>query len=152
MAELASSFRLEAPLIYATKPSNAPRYQLMQEFTKSGKPRKLSIRRLLQTESRSHSLPSDSLLVASTSRGIEYDEEGTMYTIMASTLYAITTYEMRGHRSSTLAGNIQVETGQSVLGGKWSKIWHLTRNARRDSLNPENEARLQKYGYKPEEE
>ncbi|KAF2192842.1 hypothetical protein K469DRAFT_552655, partial [Zopfia rhizophila CBS 207.26] len=122
MNELASSFRLETPLIYATKPSNAPRYQLMQEFTRSGKPRKLSIRRLLQTEWRSYSLPSDSLLAASTSRGIEYDKEGTMYTIIASTLYAVTTYEMRGHRSSTLGRNIQVETGGSVLGGKWTKI------------------------------
>ncbi|KAF2787718.1 hypothetical protein K505DRAFT_421596 [Melanomma pulvis-pyrius CBS 109.77] len=74
-----------------------------------------------------------------------------MYTITASRLYATTTYEMRGHRSSTLGGNIQVETGKGVR-GKWTKIWHLTRNSRRDSLNPENETRLQKYGYQPEEE
>ena len=67
-------------------------------------------------------------------------------------MYTITTYEMRGHRSSTLGGSIQLETGKGVLGGRWTKIWQLTKNARRDSLNPENEARIQKYGYHAQEE
>jgi hypothetical protein len=134
---LASSFRLDAPLIYATKTSKTPRYQLLQEFTRSGKPGKLSIRRLLPSETRSASLPSlDKIL--------RYDEDGTMYTI--------TTREMKGHRASTLAGSIQLESGKSVLGGKWTKIWLLTKNARRDSLNPENEARILKYGYHADDE
>ncbi|KAF2794326.1 hypothetical protein K505DRAFT_212948, partial [Melanomma pulvis-pyrius CBS 109.77] len=139
---LASSFRLDAPFVYATKTSNTPRYQLMQEFTRSGKPRKLSVRRLLPSETRSASLPSSSL--DSPVLRLRYDEDGTMYTI--------TTYEMRGHRSSTLAGSIKLETGMSVLGAKWTKFWLFTKNARRDSLNPENEARLLKYGYHADEE
>lgn len=61
--------------------------------------------------------------------------------------YGTKTYEMRGHRSSTLGGTIKIESGKSLWGGKWVKIWHLTKNARKDSLNPDNEARMQKYGY-----
>jgi hypothetical protein len=134
---LASSFRIDAPLIYATKTSKSPRYQLLQEFTRSGKPRKLSIRRLLPSETRSTPLPA-------LDKTIRYDEDGTMYTI--------TPREMRGHRASTLAGSIQLESGRNVLGGKWTKIWLLTKNARRNSLNPENEARILKYGYHADDE
>lgn len=137
---LARSFRLEAPLVYATKTSSTPRYQLMQEFTRSGRPKMLSIRRLMASESRSQSLPSSSLEVPR----IRYDEDGTMYTI--------TSYEMRGHRSSTLGGSIKLETGLALLGGKCAKIWHLTKNKRRDSLNPENEARMLKHGYRASDE
>ncbi|KAF2193925.1 hypothetical protein K469DRAFT_709406 [Zopfia rhizophila CBS 207.26] len=137
---LAHAFRLDGPLIYATKTSNTPRYQLMQEFTRSGRPLKLHIRRLLASEARQHLLPS----TLSTPPRISYDMDGTMY--------RITGYEMRGHRSSTLAGSIQLESGSSILSGKWVKIWHFTKNVKRDSLNPENEARMQKYGYHAEDE
>jgi hypothetical protein len=138
---LASSFRLDAPLIYATQTSNTPRYQLLQEFTRSGKPRKLSIRRLLPTETRCASLPSAPLPPVKT---LQYDEDGTMYTI--------TSYGMKGHRSSTLAGSIQLESGKRLLGGQRTKIWLHTKNARRSCLNPENEARLIKYGYHTDDE
>ncbi|KAF2117115.1 hypothetical protein BDV96DRAFT_19260 [Lophiotrema nucula] len=139
---LAQSFRLVLPFVYTTKTSTMPRYQLMQEFTRSEKPRRLRIRRLMATESRRHcSLPSPSLAGPQ----IRYDEDGTMY--------SITSYEMRGHRSSTLPGHIKLETGGGKLsGGKWTKIWHVTKNTRRDSLNPDNDARLQKRGYQPDEE
>ncbi|KAF2472541.1 uncharacterized protein BDR25DRAFT_313051 [Lindgomyces ingoldianus] len=139
---LAHSFRLDGPLIFATKTSSTPRYQLMQEFTRSGRPRKLHVRRLMASESRSHSLPSSSQ--EPTWPQIGYDEEGTMYTI--------TPYEMKGLRSSTLPGIIKLESGWSILGGKRTKIFHVQKNARRDSLNPENSARMQKYGYHADDE
>ncbi|KAF1999236.1 hypothetical protein P154DRAFT_232153 [Amniculicola lignicola CBS 123094] len=138
--DLARSFRLEGSFIYTTKTSHMPRYQLMQEFTRSGQPKRLSIRRLMPRESRSHSLPSSS----GESERIRYDDEGTMYTIAS--------YEMRGHRSSTLPGSIRLESGSSFLGGKWTKIYLWTKSARRDSLNPENEARILKYGYHSRDE
>ncbi|KAF2680740.1 hypothetical protein K458DRAFT_421086 [Lentithecium fluviatile CBS 122367] len=151
--ELARSFRLEAPLIHTTKTSNMPRYQLMQEFSRSGRPRKLHIRRLMAAESRSHSLPSTPL---SPSYGpvIRYDEDATMYTMNCYELIGTgyRSYEMRGYRSSTLGGIIKAESGKSLLSGKWTKIWHMTKNSRKDSLNVENEARLQKYGYHADDE
>lgn len=69
-------------------------------------------------------------------------------------MYSMTSYvfEMRGHRSSTLGGRIKIESGIGLLGGKWTKVWHVTKNAQKDSLNPENEARMQKYGYHANEE
>ncbi|OCL06279.1 hypothetical protein AOQ84DRAFT_390292 [Glonium stellatum] len=132
---LANNFTLSAPLIYATRTSNTPRYQLYQEFTKSGKPSKLHIRRLLPSESRAHSLPSGNLQVLPR---ISYDEDGTMYTISE--------YDMRGLRESTLRGIIKIEQG-SGLRGRYCKFWHLTKNAANDMLRSENEAKMQKYGY-----
>lgn len=61
-------------------------------------------------------------------------------------------FEMRGHRASTLGGTIKAEFGRSLFGSKWVKIWHMTKNARKDSLNVENEARIQKYGYHADDE
>lgn len=75
---------------------------------------------------------------------MRYDPDSTMYTISS--------YEMHGLRSSTLSGSIRLESGKTVFGGKWTKIWHLTKSKTRDSLNAENEARMQKYGYKADEE
>jgi hypothetical protein len=151
--ELARSFRLEAPFIHTTKTSNLPRYQLMQEFSRSGRPRKLHIRRLMAAETRSHSLPSTPLS-PSYGPAIRYDEDATMYTINCYELIGAgyKSYEMRGHRSSTLGGLIKAECGKSLLGGKWTKIFHMTKNARKDSLNVENEARMQKYGYHADDE
>jgi hypothetical protein len=151
--EMARSFRLEAPFIHTTKTSSMPRYQLMQEFSRSGRQRKLHIRRLMATESRSHSLPYTPL---SPTFGpvIRYDEEATMYTMNCYELLdtGYRSFEMRGLRSSTLRGTIKAETGKGLLGGRWTKIWHLTKNAKKDSLNVENEARMQKYGYHAKDE
>ncbi|KAF2648188.1 hypothetical protein K491DRAFT_699099 [Lophiostoma macrostomum CBS 122681] len=152
---LASSFRLHGPLIYATKTSTTPRYQLLQEFSRRGEPRRLHIRRLMPTESRRCSLPTlPRTLTRRSTSDIPYDEEATMYTMTRfDNLWDKTSsYEMRGLRSSTLGGIVVVEKGKSVLGGRWVKIWQKTRNRRNDSLNPENEDRLNRYGYQPEEE
>lgn len=62
------------------------------------------------------------------------------------------TFEMKGHRGSTLNGNIRFEKCKSLFGTRHLKIWHLTKDARKDSLNPENDARMQKYGYHASEE
>ncbi|KAF2260678.1 hypothetical protein CC78DRAFT_388395 [Lojkania enalia] len=139
---LAQSFRLVGSLIFTTKTSNMPRYQLMQEFSRSGRPRQLHIRRLMGSETRRHSLSSSPLYPP---QDIEFDRDGTMYSIS-------NTSEMRGHRSSTLGGIVKLESGVSLIGGRWTRIWHLTKNARRDSLNPENDARLRKYGYHADDE
>ncbi|ORX96650.1 hypothetical protein BCR34DRAFT_593787 [Clohesyomyces aquaticus] len=155
---LAHSFRLSAPLVYATKTSQTPRYQVMQEFTRSGRPWRLNIRRLMPRESRANSLStpissSSTSTSASTATAppaptphprIRYDEDGTMYTM--------TSHEMRGLRSSTLGGIIRLETGSSLLSGKWIKVLHVTKNRRKDSMNAENEARMQRYGYHEDEE
>jgi hypothetical protein len=150
--ELARSFRLQAPFIHTTKTSSMPRYQLMQEFSRSGRPRKLHIRRMMAAESRSHSLPSTP---RSPSFGpvIRYDEEATMYTMNCYELMntGYRSYEMKGLRSSTLGGTIKAKTGKSLL-GRWTKIYHMTKNASKDSLNVENEARMQKYGYHADDE
>jgi hypothetical protein len=114
----------------------------------------MHIRRLMPTESRRFSVPN--LDAVASPRTIEYDEEGTMYTMTRlDNMWGKTaekTYEMRGLRSSTLGGIVTVEAGKSVLGKKWVKVWHATKSRRKDSLNPENEERLQKYGYHAEDE
>ncbi|KAF2870116.1 hypothetical protein BDV95DRAFT_575087 [Massariosphaeria phaeospora] len=144
--ELARSFRLAPPFIYTTKTSAVPRYQLMQEFSRSGRPSKLHIRRLLASETRSASLPTAALVSDDGKPRIRYDEEGTMYSVSA--------YDgsMRGHRSSTIGGLITLETVKGLRGGRTTKIHRVTKNRRRDSLNPENEARMQRYGYQAKDE
>ncbi|KAF2734691.1 hypothetical protein EJ04DRAFT_512381 [Polyplosphaeria fusca] len=142
------SFRLDAPFIYT---DSIPRYQLFQKFTeKSHKPRKLCVRRLMTSEMRRHVLP-----VAPAER-LEYNEDGTMYSMQVIQMFGdrinFGGREMRGHRESTLNGYVALETGKTVLGTKFAKFWHCTRNRERDSLRPENEARLRMYGYKPESE
>lgn len=151
--ELARHFRLEAPFVYSTRTSTTPRYQLMQEFTRSGKPKQLNIRRLMASESRSHSLPTSSL-TRPNSRRLSYDEDATMYSATCPDLTGLgyRSYEMKGHRSSTIGGSIKVETGRTLLGAKCIKMWHVTKNVRNDALNPENEARVQKYGYHAKDE
>ena len=72
------------------------------------------------------------------------DDDGTMYDI--------TSFEMRGHRASTLAGSIKLESGRELLGPKWTRIYLYRKSARRDSLNPENEARMHKFGYHADDE
>ncbi|KAF2729552.1 hypothetical protein EJ04DRAFT_66082 [Polyplosphaeria fusca] len=141
---LARSFRLDPPFVYTTKTSNVPRYQMMQDFTRSGRPRKLHMRRLMATEARRCSLPSPR---------VRYDEDATMYATTAYEMPGLSaTYEMRGHRSTTLNGVIRFEGGSGIFSGKWTKIWQLTKNSRRDSLLTENEGRLQKYGYRADDE
>ncbi|KAF2009484.1 hypothetical protein BU24DRAFT_75788 [Aaosphaeria arxii CBS 175.79] len=139
---LAHVFHIEGGLVYATRTSTTPRYQLMQEFTRSGRPKKLHIRRLMASESRKSSL-SDASSLNSADR-LRYDEDSTMYTI--------TTFDMRGLRSSTLGGSIQFESGGGLLGGKWVKVWHLRKTRKRNSLNPENERKIEKYGYHSRDE
>ncbi|KAF2713791.1 glycosyltransferase family 31 protein [Pleomassaria siparia CBS 279.74] len=46
---------------------------------------------------------------------LKYNEDGTMY--------KMTGYEIRGYRSSTVAGSIKPESGMGMLDGKWTKIW-----------------------------
>lgn len=133
-------FKLQGTFIYA---DNIPKYQLSERFTRSGKPMKLSIRRLMASES---TIPPAQ---------IKYDDEGTMYHMqviqMFGELVKFGGREMRGHRASTL-GFVALETGTTILGTKFTKFWQLTRNRGRDSLRPENETRLQRHGYQPDTE
>ncbi|KAH7397211.1 hypothetical protein BKA66DRAFT_453878 [Pyrenochaeta sp. MPI-SDFR-AT-0127] len=126
--EQARTFRLQAPFIYTTKSSNIPRYQIQQEFDRSGKPSRLNIRRLQSHEMRSCSVPATHAALGPRMR---YDKEGTAYTM--------TPFEMHGKQSSTLPGTVQISSGKTLWGGQWTRIWHVSKPNQRDSKNLETD-------------
>jgi hypothetical protein len=138
----AQSFVIQDELIYSTSTSHTPRYQLSKRTTKSGAAYQLRIRRLLNAESRRLSLRS-----GDKGAQVEFDNEGTMYIISANSAVGGKGLDIKGCRASTLRGKVVVERRNGVI-----RFTHMTRNAARDSLNPENEKRMQKYGYRPQDE
>ncbi|KAF2802686.1 uncharacterized protein BDZ99DRAFT_468673 [Mytilinidion resinicola] len=143
---LLAHLTLAAPLIHAsttTSSSSLPRYQLYQTTTKSGRPLTLSIRHLLPTECRRLSTASQH----SGSEALRYDDDTTLYHISRHGPRA----ELRGLRAGTLDGRIELTSGTGVR-GRWWKFWHVVRSQRFDALDPANEARIQKHGYRAEDE
>ncbi|KAF2200306.1 hypothetical protein GQ43DRAFT_79922 [Delitschia confertaspora ATCC 74209] len=130
---LAETFRLQGPLIYATAPTgHTPRYHLQQDFTFWGRPNRLHIRRLGAFESRA-------LLSRASNQITRFDESTAMFVTDG--------VEMKSPSRETAArGKIVLESGMGIT-GKWWKIYRVTKSPWRDSLNPKNQARLQKYGY-----
>lgn len=146
--ENVTAFSLEFPFIYATSPALVPRYQLCAEFSRTGRPQKLQIRRLLITESRRLSSASRRLSTisagsskskASDSAGVEYDDD--------TTLYVIQNEMIRGRRARTLPGHVKIDRGLGKC-----QFWHMTRNEAGDSLRKENEKKIQKHGYHSKDE
>jgi hypothetical protein len=147
-----NSFELLAPLIHTRNNDSEtrPRYQLFQEFTKSGKPWRLKIRRLLPTESRRLSVPNAS---TSKARVVDYDDDTTLYIIEdlgALNPFKGQSVEIRGRRAKTLPGLIKLRDGGGNVGN--CEFWHMTRNAANNSLKKENEKKMQKYGYHADDE
>ena len=134
--ENVTSFSLKAPYIYATTTANVPRYHLFAEYTRSGKPDRLCIRRLLRTESRRLSL---SCIKGTKIPHIDYDQD--------TTLYIIRNEHIRGRQKGTLPGHVKLERGMGKC-----KFWHMTRNEAGDALKKENERKIQKHGYHSRDE
>jgi hypothetical protein len=150
--ETISSFQLMIPLIYTRNSDGKkqPRYQLFQELTKSGKPWRLKIRRLLPTESRRLSLPNTS---SSKAEVVDYDDDTTLYIIEnqgALNPFKGQSVEIRGRRAKTLPGLIKLHEGAGAAAN--CEFWHMTRNAANDSLRKENEKKMLKYGYHADDE
>lgn len=146
--ENVSAFSLDFPFIYATSPAVVPRYQLFAEYSRTGKPQKLQIRRLLITESRRLSASSRRLSTvssasskskASDSVGVEYDDDTTLYVIQNEII--------RGRRARTLPGHVKIDRGATKY-----QFWHMTRNEAGDALRKENEKKIQKHGYHSRDE
>lgn len=134
--ENVTSFALNPPYIYATGTTDVPRYHLFAEYTRSGKPDRLCIRRLLATESRRLSMSS---IKGTKIPSIDYDQDITLY---------ITQHEhIRGRQKGTLPGHVKLERRMGKC-----KFWHMTRNEAGDALKKENERKIQKYGYHAKDE
>jgi len=114
--EEAQTFRLEGSFIYATKTQNIPRYQLQRDFDRDGFVSKLRFRAVHARETRSCSVPTTH---TAGDTQIPYSIE--------ETLYSIDEIEMRGKKVGTLPGSIQMTSGESLWGGQWTRIWHVTK-------------------------
>ena len=112
----AQTFRLEDSFIYATTTQNIPRYQLQRDFDRDRSVSKLRIRAVHARETRSCSVPTTH---TARDQPIPYNSE--------ETLYIIDEFEMRGKKAGTLPGSIQMTSGESLWGGQWTRIWHVTR-------------------------
>ncbi|KAI4675429.1 uncharacterized protein J4E84_010023 [Alternaria hordeiaustralica] len=112
----AQTFRLDGSFIYATKTQNIPRYQLHRDFDRDGSVSKLHIRAVHARETRSCSVPTTH---TARDQSIRYSSE--------ETLYSIDEFEMRGKKTGTLPGSIQMTSGESLWGGQWTRIWHVTK-------------------------
>lgn len=146
--ETLGSFEFRLPLIYARNNNGEtrPRYHLSQELTKSGKPWRLKIRRVLPTESRH--LSSASYTPPSKARVIEYDDDTTLYIVEdrgALNMFKSRSVEIRGRRANTLPGIVKIHSGGRFAGS--CEFWHMTKNSAKNNLKKENEERIQKYGY-----
>jgi hypothetical protein len=151
-------FSVKIPFIYAAPKLNnlsadrlAPRYQLSCEYTRSGQPFILKIRRLLRSEIRSLE-PLDNKV--SSTRHVVFDDDTTIYYVenMAAKMAfskGIGPIEIRGRQAGTLAGSIQFPSPGFRSS---AKFWHISRNPHGDALKKHNEAKMQKYGYKPADE
>jgi hypothetical protein len=74
---------------------------------------------------------------------INFDKDGALYTI--------TGLEMKPQRQTALREAFRLEAG-SGLRGWWCRIYRVTKNPARDSLDPRNQRRIEKYGYHPGDE
>lgn len=151
--ETLGSFELRVPLINARNNNGEtrPRYQFSQELTKSGKPWRLKIRRVLPTESRRLSIPNASS--TSKARVVEYDDDTTLYIVEdqgALNPFKGPSVEIRGRRAKTLPGIIKMHSGGRQAGS--CEFWHMTKSLANDSLKKENEKKMQKYGYQANDE
>lgn len=66
-------------------------------------------------------------------------------------MFTVTKTEMKAHHELAERGRIELEYGIG-LGGRWCRIYLISKSRVRDSLDPKNEARMQKYGYHAKEE
>lgn len=114
--EEAQTFRLEGSFIYATKTQNVPRYQLHRDFDCDGSVSKLCIRAVHARETRSYSVP--------TTHGVH---NHPIHYNSDETLCSINIFEMRGKKAGTFPGSIQMTSGESLWGGQWTRIWHVTK-------------------------
>ncbi|KAL1637078.1 hypothetical protein SLS56_000734 [Neofusicoccum ribis] len=81
---------------------------------------------------------------------LPYDDDLTLY---AATLYPTGALELRGRRASSLPGSVVVSPSPfSSSVSASTTFWHRTRNSAFDALDPAHEARIQKYGYRGEDE
>jgi hypothetical protein len=154
--ETVAAFVLQPPFIYAKGSSVFPRYQLLIEYTRSGKPFRLRIRRLLGSESRRLSLVGtrrdDS--AGKSKDTVPYDDDMTMYIIenvsglSMFSASAGSNLDIRGRQARTLDGYVRL---QNERGGK-ARFTHVTRNVKGDALREENEKKMHKWGYKPDDE
>jgi hypothetical protein len=139
-----NSFTLREPLVFTVGNSEPrPRYQLSEERSRSGKPYRVRIRRLLPTESRRLSLP----ICDIAKRRVDFDDDTTLYTITnlgALSIFKGQNIEMRGRRANTLPGYISFKEN--------GEFWHITRNPAGDALKKENEKKMKKYGYRSDDE
>lgn len=141
----ANAFILRTPFIYATSSStDTPRYQIEQSLTRSGRPYKLHIRTLAPSEVRRLSLQGPSAPAAL----VSFDEDLVVYEVQNLGFIGSSRVEIKGCRSKCLPGYVRVDSGI----GRACKFWHMTRNEIRDSMRPENERRMQKYGYHSRDE
>jgi hypothetical protein len=116
MEDHAKTFRLEGSFMYATMTRNLPRYQLRRDFDRDGSTSKLHMRAVLPRETRSHSVSAAHM---AGEQHIHYNDDETLYSMDA--------FEMRGKKADTLPGSIQMTSGESLWGGQWTRIWHVTR-------------------------
>lgn len=157
------NYHLSAPVVST---GESIRYQLKLERTGKGRPFRICIRRLLPSESRrlsqttssagSRSLSVGSVASANNSNGssrlsdLDFDRESTMYMITKLSLLGVgrnAPLEIKGCRASTVPGHIHL-----LREGRGWRFYHLKRNPANDALRPENRRKMEKYGYRPEDE
>jgi hypothetical protein len=111
----------------------------------------LKIRRLLPTESRRLSLPRASPPKA---RVVDFDEDTTLYIVEnagALNPFKGQSVEIRGRRAKTLPGIIRFQSRAGYATGS-CEFWHMTKYAANSNVSKENEKKMQKYGYNPDNE
>lgn len=151
--ETLGSFELRLPLIHARNDNGEirARYQLSQELTKSGKPFRLKIRRVLPTESR---LITSARNTSSSKAGlVEYDDDTTLYLIEdqgALTKFKSQSVAIIGRRARTLPGIIKIQSGGGFAGS--CNFWHMTKSPAKNSLKESHDEKTQRRGYHPNDE
>ena len=164
--ESVQTFALRPPFIYAIGSSTFARYQLQADYSKSGKPFRLRIRRLLGSESRrlslarSHEEPPSSSPRSPQKRrnsSVSYDDDMTLYAADAAHigLFLTTTsspsgLSIQGRGRGTLPGRIRVAL--DGRGGRKARITHVTQNPDSERQREEMERKMQRHGYKPADE
>ncbi|KAL0941352.1 fumarylacetoacetate hydrolase [Colletotrichum truncatum] len=140
-------FLLQPPFI-SSAPTDAgpmvPRFQLAQLRTSTNKPYKLRLRRLTTNECRRLTVPGKEKAF------IEFDDDLTMYLIAnthALFPWSLPEIEIRGCKARTLPGFVELKKTATSY-----QFWHITRNEANDMLRPENQRRMEKYGYHAKDE
>ncbi|KAF9878846.1 fumarylacetoacetate hydrolase [Colletotrichum karsti] len=141
-------FRLEAPFISSASTDAGlmvPRFQLAQLRTSANKPYKLRLRRLTTAECRRLAVPGkgkESL--------VEFDNDLTLYLIAnthALFPWSLPEIEIRGCKARTLEGFVELKRTPTA-----HQFWQITKNEANDMLRPENQRKLEKYGYHANDE